>query len=75
MVDLWPAFFLCDFLFILFIIQAITKPKEMAPEGNSGVMRFLKRAVLAIIVMYVINLVGLILLVNYFPWELIETGY
>ncbi|MBJ35895.1 MAG: hypothetical protein CMB68_00675 [Euryarchaeota archaeon] len=71
MADLWwPAFFLCDILFFLFLINwFFSKPKERSTEVESGILRFLKRVVIAIIVMYAISFLALILLVNYFPWE------
>ena len=37
-------------------------------------MQILKGAVIAIIVIYAISCLGLILLVNYLPWEGIGTG-
>ncbi len=37
-------------------------------EGKSRIMQILKGAVIAIIVIYAISFLGLILLVNYFPW-------
>ena len=48
--------------------------KERPKEGKSRMMQILKGAVIAIIVIYAISFLGLILLVNYFPWEGIGTG-
>ena len=75
MVDLWPAFLMCDLLVFIFLINwFFSKPEERPKEGESRMMQILKGAVIAIIVIYAISSLGLILLVNYFPREGIGTG-
>ena len=75
MVDLWPAFLMCDLLIFIFLINwFFSKPEERPKEGKSRMMQILKGAVIAIIVIYAISFLGLILLVNYFPWEGLGTG-
>ena len=75
MVDLWPAFLMCDLLVFIFLINwFFSNPEESPKEGKSRMMQILKGAVIAIIVIYAISFLGLILLVNYFPWEGIGTG-
>ena len=56
------------------IAAIFSKPEERLKEGKSRMMQILKGAVIAIIVIYAISFLGLILLVNYFPWGGIGTG-
>ena len=75
MVDLWPAFLMCDLLVFIFLINwFFSKPEDRPKENKSRMMQILKGAVIAIIVIYAISSLGLILLVNYFPREGIGTG-
>ena len=61
-------------MFSYLINWFFSKPEERPKEGKSRLMQILNGSVIAIIVIYAISFLGLILLVNYFPWEGIGTG-